>query len=99
MRVLLVEDDADMAESLRASLSGDDHHVELASDGEAGEEMAVNGGFDVIVLDRMLPKKQGVSVVRALRGKRVSTPVLILSALHDEDHRVEGLDAGANDYL
>ncbi len=99
MRVLVVEDDADMAESLRASLIGDDHHVELASDGEAGEDLALNGAFDVIVLDRMLPKKQGVSVVRDLRGKGVSTPVLILSALHDEDHRVEGLNAGANDYL
>lgn len=99
MRVLLVEDDADMAESLRASLADDDHQVELAGDGELGEEMALAGAFDVIVLDRMLPKKQGVSVVRDLRGKGVSTPVLILSALHDEDHRIEGLNAGANDYL
>ena len=99
MRVLLVEDDSDMAESLKASLVDDDHHVELASDGELAEEMALNGGYDVIVLDRMLPKKQGTSVVRDLRGKGVSTPVLILSALHDEEHRIEGLNAGANDYL
>lgn len=99
MRVLLVEDDLDMAESLRASLADDDHHVEMANDGEAGEALALNGSFDVIVLDRMLPKKLGVSVVRDLRGQGVSTPVLILSALHDEDHRVEGLNAGANDYL
>ncbi|MGE0595437.1 MAG: response regulator transcription factor [Hyphomonadaceae bacterium] len=99
MRVLLVEDDNDMAESLRASLIDDDHHVELAQDGEIAEAMALEGVYDVIVLDRMLPKKQGVSVVRDLRGKGVSTPVLILSALHDEDHRVEGLNAGANDYL
>jgi two-component system OmpR family response regulator len=99
MRVLLVEDDTDMAESLRASLAGDDHQVEVANDGEAGEELALSGGFDVIVLDRMLPKKQGVSIVKTLRGRGVSTPVLILSALHDEDHRVEGLNAGANDYL
>jgi len=99
MRVLLVEDDNDMAESLRATLAGDDHEVEIASDGEAGESMAADGGYDVIVLDRMLPKKLGVAVVRNLRGRGVSTPVLILSALHDEDHRVEGLNAGANDYL
>ena len=99
MRVLLVEDDLDMAESLRLSLTGDDHEVALATDGESGEAMALEGTFDVIVLDRMLPKKQGVSVVRDLRGKGVSTPVLILSALHDEDHRIEGLNAGANDYL
>jgi two-component system OmpR family response regulator len=99
MRVLLVEDDNDMAESLRATLAGDDHEVEIASDGEAGESMAADGAYDVIVLDRMLPKKLGVAVVRDLRGRGVSTPVLILSALHDEDHRVEGLNAGANDYL
>jgi two-component system OmpR family response regulator len=99
MRVLLVEDDTDMAESLKTSLIADDHEVDLANDGETGESMALNGGYDVIVLDRMLPKKQGVSIVRDLRGKGVSTPVLILSALHDEDHRIEGLNAGANDYL
>jgi two-component system OmpR family response regulator len=87
MRVLLVEDDADMAESLRSSLASDQHEVEIAGDGETGQTMALAGGYDVIVLDRMLPKKLGVSVV------------LILSALHDEDHRVEGLNAGANDYL
>jgi two-component system OmpR family response regulator len=99
MRVLLVEDDLDMAESLKASLAADSHEVDHAGDGELGESMALNGGYDVIVLDRMLPKKQGVSIVRDLRGKGVSTPVLILSALHDEDHRIEGLNAGANDYL
>ncbi|QGZ95575.1 response regulator transcription factor [Terricaulis silvestris] len=99
MRVLLVEDDLDMAESLKASLAADSHEVDHAGDGELGESMALNGAYDVIVLDRMLPKKQGVSIVRDLRGKGVSTPVLILSALHDEDHRIEGLNAGANDYL
>ena len=99
MRVLLVEDDDDMAESLRACLSGDQHEVERVADGESGEAKAMEGGFDVIVLDRMLPKRLGVSVVRNLRDQGVSTPVLILSALHDEDHRVEGLNAGANDYL
>jgi len=99
MRVLLVEDDPDMAESLRASLSADSHEVDHADDGGIGEQMALDGGYDVIVLDRMLPTKQGVAIVRDLRGKGVSTPVLILSALHDEDHRIEGLNAGANDYL
>ena len=99
MRVLLVEDDADMAQTLKSSLTADDHEVDVANDGETGENMALNGTYDVIVLDRMLPKKQGVAIVRDLRGQGVSTPVLILSALHDEDHRVEGLNAGANDYL
>ena len=59
MRVLLVEDDADMAESLKASLTADDHSVDVAGDGELGQSMATNGGYDVIVLDRMLPKKLG----------------------------------------
>jgi len=99
MRVLLVEDDMDMAESIKSSLAGDDHSVEVANDGERGEALALDGGFDVIVLDRMLPKKLGVAIVKTLREKGVSTPVLILSALHDEDHRVAGLNAGANDYL
>jgi two-component system OmpR family response regulator len=99
MRVLLVEDDDDMAESLKASLTSDEHEVERVADGESGEAKAMEGGYDVIVLDRMLPKRLGISVVRNLRDQGVSTPVLILSALHDEDHRVEGLNAGANDYL
>ena len=99
MRVLVVEDDAEMAENLKSSLLGDHHDVEWADDGESGEAMALGGSFDVIVLDRMLPKKLGVDIVKELRGKGVSTPVLMLSALHDEDHRVEGLNAGANDYL
>ncbi len=99
MRVLLVEDDSEMAESLKVSLTADEHNVEIAGDGETGQAMAMGGAYDVIVLDRMLPKKLGVSVVRELRESGVSTPVLILSALHDEDHRVEGLNAGANDYL
>lgn len=99
MRVLLVEDDPEMAEGLRSSLASDHHEVDLAADGEAGEAMALSGNYDVIVLDRMLPKKIGVAVVRELRDQGVSTPVLMVSALHEEDHRVEGLNAGANDYL
>ncbi|MBL8548364.1 MAG: response regulator transcription factor [Hyphomonadaceae bacterium] len=99
MKVLLVEDDREMADSLRVSLEDEGHNVDLAGDGEEGAEMAKSRAYDVIVLDRMLPKKHGTHVVRDLRSDGVSTPVLILSALHDEDHRVEGLDAGANDYL
>jgi two-component system, OmpR family, response regulator len=99
MRVLVVEDDAAVAANVRAALIADEHQVDVAGDGELGESMALSGVYDVIVLDRMLPKKLGVAVVSELRAKGVATPVLILSALHDEDHRVEGLNAGANDYL
>jgi two-component system, OmpR family, response regulator len=99
MRVLLVEDDAELAGNLRRALREDGHAVDIAGDGVSGENMALDGAYDVIVLDRMLPKRNGVSVVENLRQAGVSTPVLILSALGEEDHRVEGLNAGSNDYL
>jgi two-component system OmpR family response regulator len=99
MRVLLVEDDNELATNLRRALSEDGHAVDIAGDGETGENLARDGAYDVIVLDRMLPKRNGVNVVENLRGEGVSTPVLILSALGEEDHRVEGLNAGSNDYL
>src|SRR5262245_15591190 len=97
MRVLLVEDDAELAGNLRRALNEDGHAVDVAGDGVAGETMALDGAYDVIVLDRMLPKRNGVAVVENLRQAGVSTPVLILSALGEEDHRVEGLNAGSND--
>lgn len=99
MQVLLVEDDPELAQSLRSALDEDGHTVTWAGDGEAAEEMARDGRFDVIVLDRMLPKRNGIEVLSNLRSAGVSTPVLILSALGDEEHRVEGLNAGSNDYL
>ena len=99
MRVLLVEDEAELANNLRRALSEDGHAVDIADDGETGETLARRGEYDVIVLDRMLPKRNGVKVVENLRQAGVSTPVLFLSALGEEDHRVEGLNAGSNDYL
>jgi two-component system, OmpR family, response regulator len=99
MRVLLVEDDIELAANLQKALEGDDHDVDVAYDGELGEELARRRAYDVIVLDRMLPKKYGVEVVRALRSSGVSTPVLFLSALTETENRIEGLNAGANDYV
>jgi two-component system OmpR family response regulator len=99
MRVLLVEDDTELSGNLRRALNEDGHAVDVAGDGVAGESMALDGAYDVIVLDRMLPKRNGVAVVENLRQAGVSTPVLFLSALGEEDHRVEGLNAGSNDYL
>lgn len=99
MRVLLVEDESELANNLRRALSEDGHAVDIAGDGESGESLARRGGYDVIVLDRMLPKRNGVRVVENLREAGVSTPVLFLSALGEEDHRIEGLNAGSNDYL
>lgn len=99
MRVLLVEDDREMAANLRQSLEQEGHDVEHVGDGETGEAFAKSRSYDVIVLDRMLPKKHGTKVVKDLRDSGVTTPVLIVSALQDPAQRVEGLDAGANDYL
>jgi two-component system OmpR family response regulator len=99
MKVLLVEDDTELAGNLSRALSEDGHAVDVAGDGETGENLARDGAYDVIVLDRMLPRRNGVEVVEHLRGEGVSTPVLILSALGEEDHRVEGLNAGSNDYV
>jgi two-component system OmpR family response regulator len=99
MRVLVVEDDAEMADLVKEVLVTDGHEVDLAEDGETGLARARDGAYDVIVLDRMLPKKQGLAVVSELRQSGVSTPVMFLSALGDEENRVEGLEAGSDDYL
>lgn len=99
MKVLVVEDDLDLARTLKKALEEDGHVVDVASDGVTGESMASDAGYDVLVLDRMLPHKEGQDVVRDLRQAGVSTPVLILSALDGVQHRVEGLNAGSNDYL
>lgn len=99
MRVLVVEDDLEMAGALKRALQEDGHVVDVVHDGLKGEAMASEGAYDVLVLDRMVPSKTGDDVVRDLRKQGVATPVLILSALSDEHHRVEGLNAGSNDYL
>ncbi|GIU67597.1 response regulator transcription factor [Candidatus Phycosocius spiralis] len=99
MRVLIVEDAGESALYMRRALEESGHVVDLAGDGETGEMMARGGAFDVLVFDRMLPKKDGLSVVADLRTAGIVTPVLFLSALGDVEHRVEGLNAGGDDYL
>ena len=99
MKVLVVEDDLDLARTLKRALEDDGHDVDVANDGLTGESMASEPGYDVLVMDRMLPHKEGQEVVRDLRQAGVSTPVLILSALDGVEHRVQGLNAGSNDYL
>ncbi|WP_395776547.1 winged helix-turn-helix domain-containing protein [Aquidulcibacter sp.] len=99
MRVLIVEDAGDTALYMRRALEEAGHVVDLAADGPTGELMARGGAFDVLVFDRMLPKKDGLSVVADLRTAGIATPVLFLSALGDVEHRVEGLKAGGDDYL
>ncbi len=99
MRVLVVEDDADTAHYLQKGLGEHGHVCDRAADGPEALEAALNREYDVIVMDRMLPKLDGLSVLRALRAAGRQTPVLILSALSQVDDRVQGLTAGGDDYL
>jgi two-component system, OmpR family, response regulator len=99
MRLLVIEDDADTASYLAKSLAESGHVVDVARDGEVGLHLAETGGYDVLIVDRMLPKRDGLSVIQSLRGQGNRVPVLILSALGQVDDRVKGLKAGGDDYL
>ncbi len=99
MRILVVEDDDIAAEYVRKGLMEAGHVVDLAGDGELGLEMAKAADYDALVLDRMLPKRDGLSLLKELRADGDKTPVLILSALGEVDQKVEGLRAGGDDYL
>lgn len=98
-RILLVEDDTATRDFIAAGLREDGFAVEEADDGRNGLHLAVDGGFDAIVLDRMLPGLDGLALLKALRAAGVKTPVLMLTAMAAVDERVRGLRAGADDYL
>jgi two-component system, OmpR family, response regulator len=99
MRILIIEDDRRTAEHVIKGLSEAGHVVDHAADGVAGLNLAGASTYDVLVVDRMLPGKDGLALVELLRAAGNQTPVLVLSALADVGHRVEGLKAGADDYL
>jgi two-component system OmpR family response regulator len=99
MRLLIIEDDRDAADYLVKAFREVGHVAEHAADGEEGLALASDGGYDVLIVDRMLPKRDGLSVIGMLRDKSVGTPALILSALGQVDDRVKGLRAGGDDYL
>jgi DNA-binding response OmpR family regulator len=99
MRILLVEDEPRMAAAIRRVLAAEHYTVDLAQDGEEALAFLDGTPYDVIVLDRMLPGISGDDVLRTMRDKAIPTPVLMLTALSALEHRVEGLDAGADDYL
>jgi two-component system OmpR family response regulator len=99
MRLLIIEDDRDAAEYLAKAFREVGHVADLAADGEEGLAMAQASAYDVLIVDRMLPKREGLSVIAALRAEGNETPVLILSALGQVDDRVKGLRAGGDDYL
>lgn len=96
--VLYVEDDADIAE-MTVEVLGDAYRVDHVADGDAALQLALHNRYDVMVIDRRLPGRDGASLVEAIRTARITTPVLMLTALGSVPDRVEGLDAGANDYL
>jgi two-component system OmpR family response regulator len=99
MKILLVEDDAETATYLKRALSEAGHGIDHTASGRDGLMLAAADPYDVIILDRMLPQVNGLTILRAIRAAGVKTPVLILTALGGIDDRVEGLEAGGDDYL
>ncbi len=99
VRILIIEDDGEAATYMARGLGESGHVVDRAADGEQGLDMATDGRFDVLVVDRMLPKLDGLTLVERLRAEDDKTPVLFLSALGKVDDRVKGLKAGGDDYL
>jgi len=98
MKLLVVEDEIKLAEYLRKGLTGEGYTVDVSNDGLDGLHLAVEGNYDAIVLDRMLPGLDGMALLTALRSKK-ATPVLMLTAVTGVDDRVDGLKSGADDYL
>jgi DNA-binding response OmpR family regulator len=99
VRILVIEDNKRLSNSLRMTLEDDGYAIDTAYDGLDGEEMALMGTYDIIILDIMLPQKDGLAVCKELRNKRINTPILMLTARDALDDRVQGLDSGADDYL
>ena len=99
MRILIIEDDPSVAEYIIKGLKESGYAVDHAKDGNEGLELALDGNCDLLIVDRMLPFLDGLSIVRKVREAELKTPVLILSALGDVDDRVQGLRAGGDDYL
>lgn len=99
VKILVIEDDKRTMSFIARGLTEKDHVVDVSQDGLGGLELALNGAYDVIVLDRMLPGLGGIEIVRALRDAGSHVPVLMLTALGSVEERVEGLESGADDYL
>lgn len=99
MNILIVEDDAVLGRALRQGLEEAGNVCQLVKNGRAGLEQALTQRFDVVVLDLMLPDLPGLMLLKEMRGQGIQTPVLVLTALGSVDERVEGLEAGADDYL
>ena len=99
MRILVIEDERKVASFIKRGLEEEKYIVETAADGEEGLQLATAATFDAIVLDVMLPKKDGFEVLRSIREQGLATPVIMLTARGNTEDRVQGLDLGADDYL
>ncbi len=99
MKILVIEDDARLAEVIRRGLSESGHIVDCEYDGPAGEHAARSASYDAVILDGMLPGKDGLDVARSLRSAGIGTPILMLTARDTPEDIVRGLDAGADDYV
>ena len=99
MKILLVDDEVQLTQALSVILKQNKFDVDVANDGEDGLDMALSGIYDAIVLDVMMPKMDGITVLKILRENKISTPVLILSAKSEVQDRIGGLNSGADDYL
>jgi len=99
MRILIIEDEPDLAAFIRKALVEENHAVDVAFDGYEGESLALHEAYDLIILDIVLPGKDGFTVLKILRREKIQIPVLILTARDEVSDRVAGLDAGADDYL
>ncbi|HEY4035620.1 MAG TPA: response regulator transcription factor, partial [Ktedonobacteraceae bacterium] len=99
MRILVVEDNHRLSSSLQMNLAHEGYSVDTAYDGQEGQDLAELAPYDLILLDILLPKKDGLEVCRELRRRRIQTPILLLTARDSIDDRVQGLDCGADDYL
>ncbi len=99
MKILVVEDEAAIADFLKRGLEAEGYAVTTAGDGAEGERLALAGGVDMVILDRMLPERDGIEVLAAIRRTKPALPVIVLTAKGEVADRVEGLDSGATDYL
>jgi heavy metal response regulator len=99
MRILVVEDEKKLVEIIKKGLVEEGYSVDIALDGEEGQYMAENTPYDLVILDIMLPKKDGITICQELRLKEINTPILMLTAKDSIEDRVKGLDSGADDYL
>ena len=99
MRILVIEDDRTTGDYILRGLQQEGHVVDLVRDGREGLALAQSTAFDVLIVDRMLPGLDGLSLLRALRAARIATPAIFLTALGGVDDRIEGLNAGGDDYL